>query len=698
LKSLRRRVTCLENAAARHRKIEQARREREEQFRIAFEKAKDAIFWADPKTGLITNCNQAAEILLERKKINIIGQPQTGLHPPAKAAYYASVFKKHIEKKGAADEEAEIITPSGKIKPVHITASIARIGQKAFIQGIFRDITERKKAEEKLIQYQQHLEELVEGRTAELKKLNLDLQQELTERKRSAEALSERERQFKNLFQNVPAGIYRTTPDGKILMANQRLIQILGFSSFQELSDRNLENWGFASRNLRNRFKKMIDRDGEVINFESRWLNQENQAIYIRESAKAFRDPDGRVLYYEGIVEDISKQKQLEEQLHQSQKMEAVGRLAGGIAHDFNNLLTVILGNTELLMDMIPAADPKKKDLEEIKKSSERAASLTHQLLAFSRKQILQPKVLSLNEIIQNLEEMLHRLIGEDVDLAVSLDPNLDRTKADPGQLEQVIMNLVVNARDAMPTGGKLNIETANVELDADYAQQHTGAQPGPYVMLAVNDTGMGMDEKTQAQAFEPFFTTKEIGKGTGLGLSTVYGIIKQSGGSIWLYSEPGQGTSFKIYLQRIEEKIIVSDSPETPEDIPWGSETVLVVEDETSVRELLEEFLNKCGYEVLAARQAEEAVTICEHYKGPIHLLITDIIMPKMNGRQLAEYLTNHYPETRVLYISGYTDDFVFRHGELEPDMDFLQKPFSFQTLMKKVRQVLDAPERVKR
>jgi CheY-like chemotaxis protein len=319
-------------------------------------------------------------------------------------------------------------------------------------------------------------------------------------------------------------------------------------------------------------------------------------------------------------------------------------------------------------------------------------------LLAFSRKQILQPKVLSLNETVHNLEEMLHRLIGEDVELAVSLDPSAGQVKADPGQLEQVIMNLVVNARDAMPAGGKLTIETANVQLDEEYAQQHAEAQPGFYVMLAVNDTGEGMDEETQAQVFEPFFTTKEVGKGTGLGLSTVYGIVKQSGGSICVYSEQGKGTSFKIYLPRVEENVVDSESKRPPADIPRGSETVLVVEDEASVRDLLQELLNKCGYNVLTAKHGDEALTVCEHHQGPIHLLITDMVMPKMNGRQLAEELTNRHPETRVLYISGYTDEFVVQRGELESDMDFLQKPFSVQSLTTKVREVLDAPVCVKR
>jgi PAS domain S-box-containing protein len=382
-----------------------------------------------------------------------------------------------------------------------------------------------------------------------------------------------------------------------------------------------------------------------------------------------------------------------EEQLRQSQKLEAIGQLAGGIAHDFNNLLTVITGYSELTIRRLPTEDPLRQNIEEVKKAGDRAAGLTRQLLAFSRRQVLQPKVLNLNGVVSELEKMLRRLIGEDIGLWPVLESDLGSVKADPGQIEQIIMNLAVNARDAMPLGGKLTIETANVYLDEDYAKKHIAVIPGPYVMLAVSDAGTGMDSRTRARIFEPFFTTKDAGKGTGLGLSTVYGIVKQSGGNIWVYSEVGQGTTFKVYLPRVDEGAEEYSRRSESEETFEGAETILVAEDEEMVRKLAVQVLVMHGYQVLEAANGGAALLICERHKEPIHLLITDVIMPEMSGRELADRLAQLRPEMKVLYMSGYTDNAIVHQGVLDEGANFIQKPFPTNALSRKVREVLDAP-----
>jgi CheY-like chemotaxis protein len=372
--------------------------------------------------------------------------------------------------------------------------------------------------------------------------------------------------------------------------------------------------------------------------------------------------------------------------------METVGRLAGGVAHDFNNLLTVISGFAQLLKEGLETDSPLLAYCEEVIKAGGRAAGLTRQLLAFSRRQLLAPQVLNLNLVVADMEKMLRRLIGEDIELVTVPRDNLGSVKADRGQIEQVIVNLAVNARDAMPQGGKLTVETANVTLDESFAKTHTGATVGPHVMLAVSDTGVGMDAETLAHMFEPFFTTKEEGKGTGLGLATVYGIVKQSAGSIWADSEPGQGSAFKVYLPRNDEPVsevwrAVKQSKSTE-----GSETVMVVEDEKALRSLVCKTLAAQGYEVLEADGPVEAASTIEHYAQPIHLLLTDVVMPQMSGKVLASHVVGLHPETRVLYMSGYTDDAVVRHGVLEANTFFLQKPFTLSALVQKVREVLVA------
>jgi two-component system cell cycle sensor histidine kinase/response regulator CckA len=414
---------------------------------------------------------------------------------------------------------------------------------------------------------------------------------------------------------------------------------------------------------------------------------------WIVDVGRTFYDADGTPVRAAGVSMDVTAQRNLEEQFHQAQKMESIGNLAGGIAHDFNNLLTAILGYSSVLLeDEAAGLQPEvvRSFIEEIQKAGERAASLTNQLLAFSRRQMIQPTVLDINAVIGALDRMLQRLIGEDIELTTNLDPTLGSTRADPGQIEQVIMNLVVNARDAMPTGGKITIETRNTELDEAYSRQHIAVPPGRYVMLAVSDTGTGMTPAVQARIFEPFFTTKPKGRGTGLGLATIYGIVKQNHGDIWVYSEPGKGTSFKVYLPRVDDAPIAVPAKATT--VPTGrGEAVLLVEDDHRVRKLARELLTRNGYEVIEGADAEDAIRVAASYHKPIDLLLTDVVMPGMSGRLLAQRLAEHHPHLKILYMSGYTDDAIVHHGVLTPDIAFLQKPFTPSTFARAVRDVLD-------
>jgi len=408
---------------------------------------------------------------------------------------------------------------------------------------------------------------------------------------------------------------------------------------------------------------------------------------------RELRDAKAREEYRRAQDELRESEKALrksEEQLRQAQKMDAIGRLAGGVAHDFNNMLSVVLSYTDLILGDMKPEDPMRADLEEIRKAGERAATLTRQLLAFSHQQVVLPTIVDLNQILGGIEKMLGRLLGADVELTMLPTPRLGKVKADPGQLEQIIMNLVVNARDAMPHGGRLTIQTNNTELDERYASEHLGVRSGPHVMLAVTDTGIGMDRETQAQVFEPFFTTKEKGKGTGLGLSIVFGIVKQNGGHVWLYSEPGKGSTFKVYLPRTDATAdAIPSQPPSAEDVR-GSETILLVEDDEQVRVVVRGILRRNGYTVLEAPGAGEALLVVEKYGAKISLLVTDVVMPRMNGPELAERVRESRPDIRVLFMSGYTDEAIIQHGILDSGVTFLQKPITPESLTRKVRQAL--------
>jgi PAS domain S-box-containing protein len=504
--------------------------------------------------------------------------------------------------------------------------------------------------------------------------------------------VQETERRYRSIFENAVEGMYQTTPDGKVIAANPAMARILGYESPAELmaSITDLGAQAYVDPRARAQFLGEIDKRGVVQGFETQMYRKDRSRIWVNVGGQAIRDENGDVVQYEGGIEDISERKRLEEQLVQSQKMEAIGTLAGGIAHDFNNLLTAIIGYSQLITSRLEEGDPMLKEIQEINRAGSRAAELTSQLLAFSRKQVLQPQVISLNRVVENISKMIGRVIGEDIELIASLDPELGHIKADPGQIEQVIMNLAVNARDAMPQGGKLIIETGDIFLDEAYARLHFKVRPGPYVMMAVSDTGCGMDAETQSQIFDPFFTTKELGKGTGLGLSTVYGIVKQSGGDIWVYSEPGRGTTFKLYLPCVGRE---ADKPnqEFTRIKASGTETVLLVEDEAQVRNLAAVVLREHGYEVLEATSGNDALRISQQYKGGIHLLLSDVVMPQMSGKELADRIKRTRNDIRVLYTSGYTDDAVLHHGILGAELEFIQKPFTPNALANKVREVLN-------
>jgi two-component system cell cycle sensor histidine kinase/response regulator CckA len=528
----------------------------------------------------------------------------------------------------------------------------------------------------------------------QLKRLLPAIERELREAKGRA-ALRVAETSYETLVEHAPVGIYRSSPDGRFLSVNTALVRILGHESAADLLRLDMARDVYADSTERQR---LVDRDSytdrEYDDVEATWKGKDGRLLTVQLSVRAVRNAARQVVYYETFVRDVTEQRRLQQQLLQSQKMEAVGRLAGGIAHDFNNLLTVITSYSDLLLEDLGKDDPKRDDVEQVLKAANGAASLTRQLLAFSRQQVLAPRVLNLNAVVEGLQKILRRVIGEDIELATALAPDLGAVKADVGQLEQVLMNLTVNARDAMPTGGKLTVETGNVEHDPDYAREREAAAVSRFVMLAVTDTGVGMDEATKARIFEPFFTTKEAGKGTGLGLATVYGIVNQSGGFIWVYSEPGNGTSFKIYLPRIDAPV---EGVKAAGGIsaPRGTETVLLVEDAAAVRAVAKQVLERQGYTVLEAPDGEVALHVAQKHRGPIHLLLTDVVMPVLSGRRLAEQLARVRPDMKVLYASGYTDDSVVRHGIIESGTAYLQKPFTPDSLARKVREVLDAPGR---
>jgi PAS domain S-box-containing protein len=539
--------------------------------------------------------------------------------------------------------------------------------------------------------------------------------QERSARRRAESALRESEARLSKLSASGIIGILIADLDGTALDANDAFLRLTGYSrdqlgagalrrelltpyEWRELDVEAMEQLK-TSGVVQPWERELVRRDGSYVPVltGAAMLDARRYIMFAADLTAQQRAEQAKAILaikveHEQVGRERAERALLasEEQLRQAQKMEAVGRLAGGVAHDFNNVLSVILSYAELMMNDLPEADPMRKELEEIHKAAERAAGLTRQLLLFSRQKALELKVVDLNEVLGSMDKMLRRLLGEDVELVARFAKNLGRVRANPSHVEQVVMNLVVNARDAMPTGGKVTISTANVVLDESHVATQPLAKPGPHVVLTVTDTGIGMDHATQVRIFEPFFTTKEQSKGTGLGLSTVFGIVQQSGGHIWVHSELGQGTTFKIYLPVVEAELDVSRPAATIQTLR-GNETILLVEDEQQVRDIALGILRRHGYLVIAAQHASEALLMCEKYQHTIHLLLTDVVMPQMSGPELAKRLSALRPKMKVLCMSGYTDDSVARHGVTESGIAFFQKPITPASLTRKVREVLD-------
>lgn len=511
---------------------------------------------------------------------------------------------------------------------------------------------------------------------------------DITQRKEAEAALREGEQRYRLLFQSNPHPMWVYDLETlRFLDVNDAAVHHYGYSKaeFLAMTVKDIRPEAEIPRLLDN---IAATRDG--LNHNGIWKHRKRDGtiIDVEVSAHAITFSGRRAEVV--LVQDVTERLALEQRLRQTQKLEAIGQLAGGVAHDFNNAILPIMAYCEMLLTQLHAQDPLRRYAEQIARAAESAANLPRQLLAFSRKQVLQPEVIDLNGIVDGMAKMLRHVLGAPIKIVSRLSPTLDAVKADPGQIEQVLMNLAVNVRDAMPRGGTLTVETSNTELDAAYCHLHPNVTPGRYVVLAVSDTGCGMDRETQARAFEPFFTTKEKGKGTGLGLSSVYGIVTQSGGHVQLYSEPGQGSTFRVYLPAVQEAATTAEAI-APAETQGGGETILVAEDNDAVRQGIIDMLQAYGYTVVSAGDGKEALRIAETHPGTLHVLLTDVVMPEIDGRQLAERLRAVRPEVRIIFMSGYTEDVVIHQGVLHAGIEFVQKPFTPSVLARKVREVLD-------
>jgi two-component system, cell cycle sensor histidine kinase and response regulator CckA len=508
--------------------------------------------------------------------------------------------------------------------------------------------------------------------------------EDITDRKLLEDELRQTHQEYRDLLDKALIGVFQSTPEGRCISANPAMTKMLGYTTSKELMAeiRDIVRQVYAGPKSRDEIKTLMDGQSEVKNLEFQAYRKDGSRIWLCCNIRAVL-ADGVVVRYEGMCEDATQRIFLEDQLRQAQKMEAIGQLAGGVAHDFNNALGVITGYSDLLLASLQEGDVSHKYAREIAKAGGRAATLTRQLLAFGRKQVIQPIILDLNIATEEFEKMLCRLIGEDIKVIFRRGSDLGPVKMDPGQVEQILMNLVLNARDSMPRGGRLSIETANVELDETFARQHAFVHPGPYVRLSVSDTGCGMDRDTLHHIFEPFFTTKGPGKGTGLGLSTVYGIVKQNAGYVMVYSEVGKGTTFRLYLPRLANDVELSQPSAMSEALLRGTETVLLVEDEEPLRSLVRTCLEGNGYSVLEARDAASALVLAKSHRGRIHLLLTDVVMPGMSGRKLAKRLVTMQPKLKVAYMTGYTDDLIDQHRILDRQTVLLEKPFTLRALL---------------
>ncbi|HEY6556157.1 MAG TPA: PAS domain S-box protein [Polyangiaceae bacterium] len=643
-----------------------AHRRSEVQTHALLESALDAIIGMDAN-GVTTEFNPAAQRMFGYTREEAIGTLLCDLIVPAESrAAHTEGLRRYVEtgERRILDKRVEVMAVRRDGTAFPVERAVVRVGSESppvFIAFV-RDISERRHTES---------------------------------------ALRESEARFRRLAESGIIGITIADVHGTIHEANDAYLKMIGYTR-DELTHGGVRWLDLTPPDLVERAQRAAQQlveTGIAPAWETEHFRKDGTRIPLLVGVAMLEYPKciafsadltERRLAETGRSHAEEALRQSEEQLRQAQKMEAVGRLAGGVAHDFNNVLSVILSYSELILGDLKGTDPLRSDIEEIRTAASRAAGLTGQLLMFSRQQVVAPQVLDLNDVLGGLEKMLQRMVGEDVELVYVRGKFVGHIKADPSHIEQVILNLVVNARDAMPTGGQLTIETACVELDEHYAQSHVPARPGPYVMLAVTDTGCGIDKAIQSRIFEPFFTTKEQGKGTGLGLSTVFGIVQQSGGTIWIYSERDKGTTFKVYLPRVDAELDVVRATAAPTTLR-GTETILLVEDEEQVRMIVLNVLRRQGYRVIAAQHAGEALLLCERHPQKIDLLVTDVVMPQMSGPELAKRLQAERPEMKVLCMSGYTDDSIVRHGVLETGVAFLQKPITPGTLARKVREVLD-------
>jgi signal transduction histidine kinase len=584
------------------------------------------------------------------------------------------------------------------LKPSEPEDFLARLGEvKANIAAAVPALTGASPADEGAIleQYNRTLIRKLEKRTLQVEEANRALERQITEQRLAEARLRDSEALLRIAGRVGRFGGWTVHLGTSRVVWSDEVCTIHDVApGFEPPLGEAIEFYAPEFRDTIQRCVESCARDGVPFDVELQIVTAKQRRVWVRAIGSAERDANGTITSLQGAFQDIDERKKLEAQFRQSQKMDAIGRLAGGVAHDFNNVLSVILSYSVMIIGDLKSGDPMRDDMEEIRKAGTRAAALTRQLLMFSRQQVVESRVLDINEVLTGMDKMLQRILGEDVDFRCLQNPSLGRVKMDPSGLEQLVLNLVVNARDAMPTGGKLTIETNNVDLDDDFVREHVGAAPGLHVMLAVSDTGIGMDRATQARIFEPFFTTKAKDKGTGIGLSTVYGVVQQSGGIVLVYSEPGKGTSFKVYLPRVDGALEKSSLNEALGNLR-GTETILLVEDEDQVRLVASSILSKHGYRILEARNAGEALLLCESHSDEIHLLLTDVVMPQMSGPELVTRLAQSRPQMRVLCMSGYTDDSIVRHGVLQAEIAYLQKPITPQTLTRKVRDVLDGPKR---
>ena len=582
---------------------------------------------------------------------------------------------------------------SGNIMGMVICYSLEYYSRKSFVSEQLLE-AEKKKVDDA----NADLEKNVQERTSELVKANKKLRQEISERKRTQDLLFNSEQKYRTLFEESRDVIFISSTDGKILEINPAGVELLGYDTKEELLNLDIEKNLYFQPNARTVYKKLIEKDGHVTDFEIVLKRKDGQKVIVHETSSMIRDKEGEITSYHGILRDVTEKIKLQSQLLQIQKMDSIGLLAGGVAHDFNNILTAINGYAEILLLKMEKTDPFYEVIENIRKGGERANNLTRQLLAFSRKQVYQLKVVDLNSLVQNLDKMIYRLISEDIQIEMKLSPGLNSIKADPGQIEQIIVNLVINARDAInqktsrAKGKKIVVQTKNTYLDQDFVKNHAGSTEGEYVSFSVTDSGVGMDEATKEKIFEPFFTTKETGKGTGLGLSTVYGIVKQNKASIYVTSKINKGTTFEIFWPSAGEMVHENEPEKKADDLKSGRETILYVEDDYDVREFTQEALRSLGYQIIEAKNGKEALSILSDRSKQIKLIFTDLVMPEMGGKELAEIIQKIDPTLKILFTSGYSDNHVIQKGIVDKKMNFIQKPYTFQTISREIRKILDS------